>query len=458
MAAEAPPAPAPSRSLARRLVLAASAVLFLFVVAVGAILEAAIRDSLEETVRQRLLAHVYTLLAVVDIAPDGTITMPEALPEPRFDRPDSGLYALFQGPGDRWTSPSAMGEDPRLPDSPLPPGETRFLRRYDIGPERAYVFRQGFAWEGESGADLAFVLSVAEHERSVEEQIARFRQTLWLWLAGAGAVLLTLQLAVLRWGLRPVRRLAEELAAVKRGDREAIDGDVPRELAVLTRGLNAFIASERKHLERYRNSLADLAHSLKTPLAVLRAAVDRADRDELLAQVDRMDELVAYQLKRARTAGQAALSRPEVVADVVAPLVRSLAKVHAARSITCETYVAPRARFFGDRADLMELLGNLLDNAFKWARTTVRITANSVSSSEVLRPGLVVTVEDDGPGLPPGEVERLLQRGARADERVPGHGIGLAIVADISDAYGGTIRFDHSPLGGASVTLAFPEA
>ena len=152
-------------SLASRLVLAATVVFLSFLAAVGAILEAATRDSLEEAASQRLQAHVLTLLAVVDVDADGRIAVPDNLPEPRLERPDSGLYAVMVGASDRWVSRSAMGEDPELPDSVLAPGAVEFLRRADIGPERAYVVRQGITWETVSGEEFRFVLAVAEHDR-----------------------------------------------------------------------------------------------------------------------------------------------------------------------------------------------------------------------------------------------------------------------------------------------------
>ncbi|MDX1571142.1 MAG: ATP-binding protein [Xanthomonadales bacterium] len=444
------------RSLTQRLLLAATAVLILFLGSMGLILDAAIRDSLAKAVRERLQAHVYTLLAVAEVTPDGALLMPDELPEARFSRPDSGLYARIAGQGFDWQSPSSMGENPQLPVQPLAPGEVEFLEQADIGPEEAFVLRQGLAWEVDDG-DQAFVIVVAEHERVFNAQVAEFRRTLWIWIGAGAALLLLVQLWIMRWGIRPVRVLAAELDDIKRGHAERIRRAYPRELELLTESLNAFITSERENLDRYRNRLSDLAHSLKTPLAVLRAALEgRDDGGEVITQIDRMDELVGYQLKRARAAGHLTLSQPVSIERHAEQIAGSLEKVHAEKQVACSFEIDPGAAFHGERGDLLELLGNLLDNAFKWCRREVVLTAVVLPAGTALRPGIRILVEDDGPGIAEDEVERVVRRGVRGDEQVPGHGIGLAIVGEIVDMYGGRIDIGRSDLGGARVTVEFP--
>ncbi|MEM9304609.1 MAG: ATP-binding protein [Pseudomonadota bacterium] len=446
------------RSLASRLVIAATLVLVTALGATGIILEAAVRDSFEEASRERLQAQIYGLLAVLNVSPEGEVLMPARTQEPRLNRPDSGLYAVIDGPVNRWQSASALGEEPELPAGPVPPGETGFLRRYDIGPEEAYVLRQGVAWEI-GGTESRLTVSVAEHERTVENQIAAFRATLWAWLGGAMVVLLALQVAVLRWGLRPLRELADALIAVRRGERDSIGGHYPRELTGLRDAIDRFIDGERKHLERYRNGLADLAHSLKTPLTVLRSELEGGDDDSrrLLPQVDRMDDSIAWQLRRARSTGHGTVGRAVSVAEVARRIVPALEKVYAQRGIECRVDAGAEARFFGDAGDLMEILGNLLDNAFKYGERSVVLCGESIESATDRRPGLRLRVEDDGAGIPVEAAEAVRRRGIRADERVPGHGMGLAIVGDIVEAYGGTLTIEASPLGGAAIHVVFPE-
>ena len=442
-------------SLTHRLVAAASAILAGFLGIMGWILDAAIRDSLEQAIEQRLQAHVYTLLAAADITPEGDLLMPEQLPEARFNRPDSGLYATVLGDGFFWRSPSTVGENPQLPVDPLAPGESSFRPHIDIGPEAAFVLRQGIAWETAAGGEKRFVIAIAEHERTFRQQLGRFRQTLWSWMSGVGVILIIIMVMVLRWGLRPLRRVSGELSRVKRGEQDHIRGVYPRELEALTASLNGFIESERKHLSRYRNSLSDLAHSLKTPLAVLRSLIESGQTGAAaLTEVDRMDELVAWQLKRARSSGHLVLSRPLAAEPVAEQVVTALEKVYADKHVVCEFELEPDLQFHGDRGDLMELLGNLLDNAFKWCRSRVVLAGNTLPAAT--RNGIVLRVTDDGPGVPADRVRAVLARGVRADERAPGHGIGLAIVADLVEAYGGTIDIRRAAIGGAEVEIRIP--
>ena len=255
--------------------------------------------------------------------------------------------------------------------------------------------------------------------------------------------------------MAPLRKVAADLARVERGAEEHLAGRYPTELSGLATNLNNFIDSERERLKRYRNTLADLAHSLKTPLAVVRTQLEsETDGKELrwtvLEQVGRMDEIVAYQLSRAATSGRQTFAAPLPLEPYAEEIVRSLEKVYNDKKVLCEFEIDPDSRFRGDQGDLMELLGNVLENAFKWARHTVLLTARPAYSGDARVTGLDLSIEDDGPGIPEDRVEHLLQRGVRGDERVQGHGIGLSIVQDIVKAYGGSLKVTRSEaLGGA---------
>ena len=309
--------------------------------------------------------------------------------------------------------------------------------------------------------DMAVRIHVAEHESALNAQLDVFRRTLWLWLVGLGIVLLLVDLLLLRWSLTPLRRVASDLARVERGDQDRLEGRYPSELDGLTRSLNDFIESEREQRARHRNTLADLAHSLKTPLAVVRSELegeggDASLRDTVEEQVRRMDEIVAYQLSRAATAGHKTFAAAIGIEQLAEEIVQSLEKVHADKHVLCEFEIDPEARFYGEQGDLMELLGNLLENAFKWARHRVLLTVKRTGPIGARRRGLEIVVEDDGPGIPEDQVERVLERGQRGDERVQGHGIGLAIVRDIVRAYRGELVVSRSAaFGGAAFTLRF---
>src|SRR5690606_11278312 len=297
-------------------------------------------------------------------------------------------------------------------------------------------------------------------ESFIDRQIGVFRRALWSYLVAGALLLLGLQVFVLRWSLRPLRRVVRDLVRVETGVHDRLTGTYPRELAVLTDSINAFVEGEREHLGRYRNTLADLAHSLKTPLAVLRSRLDSgggsgsgddpALRGEVRQQVARMDEIVAYQLSRAATSGHQLFATPLPLGERAEGIVRSLEKVYAEKNVLCEFDTDTLSRFYGEEGDLMELLGNLLENAFKWCRHRVLFSARSMTTAPHRRAGLLLVVEDDGPGIASDLVERVLQRGVRGDERVQGHGIGLAIVQDIVRAYRGELLVERSgELGGA---------
>ena len=270
------------------------------------------------------------------------------------------------------------------------------------------------------------------------------------------------QALLLFWSLRPLRAVARDLSLVERGESEQLSGNYPLELAALTRGLNDFIRSEREHLRRYRNTLGDLAHSLKTPLAVMRGLIENeTEVDKLkrsgLEQVVRMDEIVAYQLARAAKSGHQTYAAPLPVLAHAEEIALTLEKVYARKGALAEFEVDERSVFHGDKGDLMELLGNLLDNAFKWCKSRVLLTAAPIDQARARRPGLLLRVEDDGPGIPEDKISEVLKRGVRGDERVQGHGIGLSIIGDIVASYDGEMKVSRSEsLGGACFEVRLP--
>jgi len=303
---------------------------------------------------------------------------------------------------------------------------------------------------------------ISEDTSSLAQQIRVFRRALWGYLGGAGLVLLLLQMLVLRWSLHPLRQVVGEVKRVHRGQQARMSTQHPRELEPLTESINAFIESERENLDRQRNTLADLAHSLKTPLAVLRSRLDNPTaedelRDEVATQLRRMNEMVSYQLARAASSGHALFAAPIDIEPHAEQIVRGLEKVYHARNVLCEFDLDPNARFHGEPGDLQELLGNLLENAFKWASARVLLTVRVGETSPGRRDGLFIAVDDDGPGIAPEQVTQLLQRGVRGDERVQGHGIGLAIVQDIVRGYRGELEVKRSEeLGGARFEVNLP--
>ncbi|GAA0712909.1 ATP-binding protein [Dokdonella soli] len=430
-------------------------------------LDRAFYDAAESSLRERLQGYMYAYLAGSDMTRSGNLIPPEVGPDPRFDQPAaSGLYAGIVGAriigakDQIWHSPSALGRD--LPfTADLVRGPPQFSGPIQTPVGALFVLSQGVDYNSGAKNELHLTYYVAEDSRALREQVDVYRRTLLGWLGALGAVLLLLLFAVLRWSLAPLRKVATDLARVERGTQERLDRSYPLELAGLTTGLNNFIDAERDRVKRYRNTLSDLAHSLKTPLAVMRSQLETGSEGEklrwtVLEQVGRMDEIVAYQLSRAATSGHQTFATPLLLEPYAEEIVRSLEKVYAAKSILCEFDIDRAARFHGDQGDLMELLGNLLENAFKWARRRVLLTAHPLPAGSGRRAGLDLVIEDDGPGIPEDKVVHLLQRGVRGDERVQGHGIGLSIVQDIMKAYRGELHVDRSPsLGGARFAVRF---
>jgi two-component system sensor histidine kinase PhoQ len=431
---------------------------------VGLTLSQANKERALSALHDRLQNFAIAYITNFDVNRYGRILPPDTSPDPNFSRPGSGLYAVAMGDKDfRWESPSAIGRDFSFL-VPLEPGASRFVGPIDTRMGRLYYYSYGVAWDTEAGKSVRFTVMVAQTEDQLEGGNMAYRRALVIWLSVLGVMLMVLQLLLLRWSLTPLRKVASDMSRVERGDSEQLDSQYPLELTGLTERINAFITNEREQRTRYRHTLADLAHSLKTPLAVIRSQLESTTGDvpagrstAVLDQVRRMDELVAYQLARAATSGRQTFASAVPIAGAAEDLVQGLEKVYAAKNVLCEFDIGEGTAFYGEQGDLLELLGNLLDNAFKWASHRVLLEVKAQPEQGRKRPGLYISVEDDGPGIAGDKIEKVLQRGVRGDERVQGHGIGLSIVQDIVHAYQGELVVDRSPeLGGArfSVRLA----
>ncbi len=446
-------------SLNSRLLITATLVLATFLSLTGLALDKAFQDGVLAAVKDRLQTQIYMLLGAANLGDTGNLQLPTALPEPRFSSPGSGLYAQIRNNDADvvWSSPSLLGiQIPWV--SPTTPGIPIFAEA--ASSDGSQLFTMGFAvtWEISPGKERAYAFLVAESRVGFDAQVAGFRQSLGLWLAGATSVLLTLQGLILGWGLAPLRRLARQVREIETGARTELSGRYPRELIGLTDNLNAMIRNSRVQLKRYRDSLGDLAHSLKTPLAVLHNSVEEGPSEELPAtvreQVARMDQTVEYQLQRAAASGRTALATPVDVEVVARRLLGSLEKVYKDKSPILQLNVAKETIFYGDPGDLTEILGNLADNACKWCQRRVEIRGYKEYADSDGHPTLTLEVEDDGPGIPPQTRRSVINRGVRGDVVVSGQGIGLAVVRElVEEVYGGTVEIAAGRLGGALIRL-----
>lgn len=297
-------------------------------------------------------------------------------------------------------------------------------------------------------------ITVAEDVRSLLRDVRIFDAVFGLFALFALIVLVIIQRAAIRDSLRPLNTAEDDIAGLEHGQVEALNEDVPGEIKPLVRAINRLLKLLGERLRRSRNSIGNLAHALKGPLNELSYWADTRDAGseaQTRTQVETVRTLIERELKRARLAGEGS---PGAVFDAEAefpPLIETLRRLHPEKSLEFDVRILSGRRYPADREDMLELIGNLLDNACKWARGTVRIT--------VTNPGLAVVIEDDGPGVPEEQLTALAQRGLRLDETASGHGLGLAIARDIVEQYRGEIYFDRSPaLGGFMAHVRLPNA
>lgn len=441
----------------RRLVLAFGVLLVVFLGLAGFVLDRAYKQSVAAAVAERLQLQVYALLGVAEPEPDGKFFLPD-LEEARFSQIDSGLYGLIydREGNELWRSPSALNLniDPApMLSSELLPGQTSYgeLGTEDQGALAWASYRT--YWEP---LDQLFLFVVMESTAPSAVEIREFQSTLYLWFGALTVLLSVAQYLLLRWGLRPLQQLAQDVSAIESGTQDQLEQHYPRELLPVTDNLNLLIKSERERQNRFRTTLGDLAHSLKTPLAVLSTALqeqrssqnftEQQQRD-MSEQLQRMDQIVSYQLKRAVQSNQAVLARPVPLAPVLERICGALQKVYRDKAVSVDLSLTDGTQFFGEESDLMEACGNLLDNAFKYGYRRVQVKAERKGKS------LLLEFNDDGAGIPESQRNFVLQRGARADTIKSGQGIGLAVVVEIVSAYGGELKIERSEWGGASIKV-----
>jgi signal transduction histidine kinase len=439
-------------SLAFRLVASAAIWCALLLSVGGYALSRLFADTVERSFDARLRVLLEGVVAGSDLAPDGTLALRPQLGEPRFEQPLSGWYwQIDDGAGTLRRSASLWDE--ALPVAPVTGSEA--VTSDVAGPqgEPLRLLSRAISLPGRS---RPFVYTLAGDRREIDVETRRFNRLLVL---GLGTLLLGVVAAVLiqvRFGLEPLRRIRRGLAAIRIGQARRLEDDYPEEIRPLADEINALLDHNQAVVERARTHVGNLAHGLKTPIAVLTNEAGRS-RGSLatltLRQTALMRQQVDHHLSRARAMATASVigSRCDL-APVLSDLQRTLTRIYASRDLTIEVACAQGLVFRGARQDLEEMLGNLLDNACKWARSGVVATALAADER------IVVLVEDDGPGLPQDRRSEVMERGRRLDERVPGSGLGLSIVVDIAELYGGALSLHEARSGGLRTRLELPAA
>lgn len=449
-------------SLSSRLLISVSVLLLLFFGVTIAVLDSAFTEAGEQARRDILDGHLVALLAAAEPDNNAELALPARLGEPRFGQIGSGLYGELRNDSGViiWRSKSALGLN--IPGDVVPElGNQLFTRESLMDDTPLLTLSLAVDWEFDDGSSKSYVFKVAESLDSFNAQVAKFRGQLFGWFGAVAATMLLAFSFLLRGLMKPLRKIEEEIGEIEMGDRVSLSNQFPTELTGVARNMNLLIESERARSDRYRHTLDNLAHSLKTPLAGMRALLGgKRSQDfgeRLNDQIDRMDEIVRYQLRKPAAVAADNLVRQSVpVEKEIGRLIDGLRKVYHEKAPQFDVSIDRGMQFRGDTGDFLELAGNLLDNACKWCEQRVRISVVPSIGGQDIASGMVLSVSDDGPGIPQDAADALLQRGMRLDESTPGHGIGLAVVKDIAQSYGGQLSIQTSKLGGAEITVSIP--
>ncbi|RON06577.1 histidine kinase [Pseudomonas brassicacearum] len=444
------------RSLRLRLMLAATTLAVLFMLALLPAMQGAFSLALQDSIQQRLASDVTTLISAARVE-NNRLVMPTQMPDERFNLTDSRLLGyIYDREGHLvWRSRATQEED--INYKPRYDGHgNQFARIREANGQEFFVYDVEVKLLG--GKNAAFSIVALQPVREYQETLEGLRENLYLGFGAALLVLLSLLWIGLTWGLQALKRLSQELDQIESGALESLSEEHPRELLRLTGSLNRLLRSEREQRSRYRDSLDDLAHSLKTPLAVLQGvSEDMAQRPEnreqawvLQSQIERMSQQISYQLQRASLRKSGLVRHQVRLRPVLQSLCDTLDKVYRDKQVRTSVDLPDPCYVPIEQGALLEMLGNLLENAYRLCLSEVRVSLRQTMS------GVELCIEDDGPGVPPDQRARILQRGERLDRQHPGQGIGLAVVKDIIESYGAQLTLGDSALGGAAFRIHFP--
>ena len=449
------------RSIAVRLAVSSFLSSTAILVIAAFILTTLYRENTERAFDSRLLVFANNLATDL-VSPSEPETRSFSLGDPRFDLPLSGWYWQVGRPDakprDLRTSRSLVGVPLKGPDQAGTATIGQIRQGYGKGQDDRTL--RIVERDVDVGADGRYTVRVAGPADEIVNDVERFRFSLFMTFGLLGFSLAATALLQIRFGLTPLRKLRTALGTIRRGEADRIDGEYPRDIAPLAGEINLLIETNREILERARTQVGNLAHALKTPLSIIVNEAGAGDAppelsEKIREQAAMMRDQVNYHLDRARAAALAGtLGASTEVEPALAGLVRTFGKIYRDKDIAYEVHVPPGLRFRGEKQDFEEMIGNLVDNASKWADSRVSISAAPVGGDDY--PHLIVAVEDDGPGLPEEDRAAVLKRGRRLDETKPGSGLGLSIVADLAALYRGRFRLEAATLGGLRAVIEVP--
>jgi signal transduction histidine kinase len=453
-------------SLSFRLLASAAVWTVVSLALAGFILTSLYRSTAENAFDERLGVYLQTLTAAIARQNTANPTDPGNLGEPRFEQFYSGWYWQVRRVSDNkvvLASDSLFNENLNLSKALSHKQEGNLERSILVGPEGDELHAVSQVIQFDSDQNTKYEILVAGNAERLRADIASFRNSVVLTLAIFAVGLIIAMLIQVRWGLRPLDRVRRALAALRSGKEARFEGPFPVEIAPLAAELNAVLKSNQDVVERARTQVGNLAHALKTPLSVITNEARASDGPlaaKVAEQAETMRDQINHYLNRARIAARAGVIGAAVqVEPPLSRLARSMMRIHSERGISIGADIPADARFAGEQQDLEEIVGNLLDNACKWAKRRIEVSVlYHGPASDDDRGSLVIRVDDDGPGLTPEQREEAARRGRKLDETKPGSGLGLSIVSELVALYDGNFALSDSPLGGLRAEVVLPAA
>lgn len=440
-------------SLKKRLSFISAFVLLVAFYIIYLVTQTAYINANKSRIQESLSAQIYSLMAVAEDR-DAQLTLPEILRNDRLNNLNSGLVAyVLDIDGDLiWRSRSSDVFS-ILPDISLN-YSIKELTESVIEEQSMFWIGEKIIWEHENNMEGEYLFLIGEKKSIMMAQVKAYKNAIATWLGVTTIILIIVLVIALNSALRPLKTAEQQIEQVSLGHADRVDGIFPLELIPLTSSINRLLESELLQKQRYRDTLGNLAHSLKTPLAIINSEIQKDTRlshhNHILGQLERINDIVKYQLNRSVVTAGKTLQRQSKVKPEVEKIVEALKKVHAAKSLNINADLNPDCLFPGETGDLMELIGNISDNACKWAKTTVNIKVDTTQKQ------LVISIDDDGPGIPEDKRSLILNRGKRLDQQAEGQGLGLSIVMDIIKLYRGELLISQSQLGGALFIIKLP--
>jgi len=440
-------------SLKQRLTTVSSIILLIAFSIIFFATQSAYTIASKSRLQESMTAQVYALMANAN-DDQGQLFIPDILRNERLENLSSGLvaYVLQQDGSLVWQSPSSELFE-TLPDIKL-----LFSMQTVIGStfegRKMFWVGESIIWEHESFGEKTYFFIVGEKQSILTSAVDKFKNEVFAWLSISGIVLLIVFVYALNFSLKPLKIAEKQIELVRLGEIKNLEGHFPEELVPLTSSINQLLDSEARQKNRFRDSLGNLAHSLKTPLAILRSEIENKkiqDKENVLKnQLERINDIVRYQLNRSVISSGRTLVKTCAVEPEVLKIVDALKKVYQQKNIHIQYRIENKTIFPGDAGDLLELVGNLAENACKWTKANVVISAKQKEGAFCLY------VDDDGPGIEEKNREAILNRGKRLDQTTEGQGLGLSIVMDIIKNYRGDIYIEESALGGALFKITIP--